>query len=339
MQEAGCRAIADLTGHAGMLLGTLGPLRRGYAALNRATQEFREGNYDAAVVLDSPVLNLRLARRAHACGIPVLYYIAPQLWAWGKWRAAQLRRHVQKMAVVLPFEEKFFRDLGLDATFVGHPLFDVLAPDPVDADRAPGLDKADRPVVAILPGSRRHVVNEVLPGQLAVARAIRDRFPSARIGVSVAGDAVAALIDQHVAGAGFPVVRFSRRNAELLSAADLTLVASGTATLEVAHHGCPMIVMYNGSRLMYHVLGRWLVHLERYSLVNILAGRELVPEFMPYYASTKPIADVAIRLLESPAALDAMRRDLHALIRPLRTRGAAAQTAEMLLELIRSQRD
>ncbi|NOT01574.1 MAG: lipid-A-disaccharide synthase [Phycisphaerales bacterium] len=335
MQAEGCRAIADLTGHAGMLLGTLGPARRGLVALKRAVQEFRERQYDAVVVIDSPVLNLRLARRAHAFGIPVLYYIAPQLWAWGKWRVGKLRRYVRKLAVVLPFEERFFRDLGLDATFVGHPLFDVLPARAMDADCVDRIRAAGRPVVAILPGSRRHVVDEVLPGQLAVARAIRDKFPGAHIGVSLANDAVAQLVDRHVAAAGVAVERYRQPNAELLSAADLTLVASGTATLEVAHYACPMIVMYNGSRLMYHLLGRWLVRLDRYSLVNILAGRELVPEFMPYYTSTQPIADAAIGLLENPAALDAMRRDLHALIDPVRTRGAAARTADMLLEIAR----
>ena len=334
MQAEGCRAIYDMTGHAAMLLGVLGSAGRAMTVLSRTTGEFCGHRYDAAVVIDSPMLHLPVALRAKMRAIPVLYYVAPQLWAWGESRIHKVRARVDELAVILPFEKEYFENLGLQATYVGHPLFDALTQRTADSDLVARIRSLGRPRIAILPGSRKHVVREVLPGQLQVARAICDRFPRAHVGISVASSTVADTIRRQVDQSRCSVTLYPSPNTELLRAADLALVASGTATLEVAHYGCPMIVMYNGSRLMYHLVGRWMVRLKDLSLINILAGRRLVPEFMPYYNSTVPIAQCAIDLLSSSEKLHRMAQDLRRTIAPIRRPGASARTADLLLQMI-----
>ncbi|MEE9294196.1 MAG: lipid-A-disaccharide synthase [Phycisphaerae bacterium] len=345
MREQGCQAIADMTARAAMLTGVVSNARAAAAVLARTTHEFSHHHYDAAVVIDSPMLNLPIALRAKSRAIPVLYYIAPQLWAWGAYRAHKVRARVDKLAVILPFEEDYFRNVGLDAAYVGHPLFDHLASRQPDPAQVRAIQAAGQPVIAVLPGSRKHVVREVLPGQLEVAAAVRQRHPDAHIVVSTANPTVAKIIQEgtkarrHGGTKGncqSSIVSGQSSLASLLSAADLTLVASGTATLEVAYHGCPMIVMYNGSRLMYHLLGRWMITSKYLSLVNILAQRELVPEFMPYYRTTGPIVRTALDLLASADRLDRIRAELAELIAPIASPGASARTARMLSEMIDS---
>jgi lipid-A-disaccharide synthase len=238
------------------------------------------------------------------------------------------------MAVILPFEETYFRDRGIDATYVGHPLFDTLADQPPDPAGVGAIRDQGQPVLAVLPGSRKHVVEEVLRGQLEIVERLRDRFPHLHAGISVANDQVAAVVDRLLARSGASAATYRRRNADLLSAADLALVASGTATLEVAYHHTPMIVMYNASRWGYRLIGRWFIRTRHLSLVNILAGRELVPEFMPYYTSTAPIAQRAVELLSDPAARRQMSAALADLLDPLVKTGASHNTAEMLLDMI-----
>ncbi len=336
MRDQNCQTIADMTASAAMITGVLGSVGRAAAAMVAIDREFSTRRYDAAILLDSPMLNFPIALRARMRAIPVLYYIAPQLWAWGAYRLHKLRARIDKLAVVLPFEEQFFRHGGIDATFVGHPLFDALHDAKPNPHRVAEIKSAGHPIVAILPGSRKHVISEVLTGQLEVARAVRERFPNVHIGVSVADTGVRDIIASRLDETRIPATLYQKENADLLTAADLTLVASGTATLEVAYYGSPMIVMYNGSRLMYHLVGRWMIQIDHLSLVNILADRSLVPEFMPYYTTTHPIARAAIDLLARPDALAEMRRDLADTIAPINKRGASARTARLLDGMINS---
>jgi lipid-A-disaccharide synthase len=297
----------------------------------------RSYRIDAAVVIDSPVLHLPLAAKAHALNIPTLYYIAPQMWAWGMYRIHKLRSNVDRVACILPFEEKFFRDEGIDATFVGHPLAEQFSETRIDRQASDRMRGRGQPFVALLPGSRRHVVESVLPGQLEVAGRIKAELPRAAFGVSVANPQVAPIVDALVSRSNLDVLKCPRDRAELIHAADLVLVASGTTALEVAFHERPMIVMYNASRLFYQVVGRWMISTEFLSLPNILAGREVVPEFMPYYTDTAPIADRAIELLRDDAARGRMQRDLLEVVAPLKGARASRNAAEILLTLARER--
>ncbi|MCH7813032.1 MAG: hypothetical protein IID40_03330, partial [Planctomycetes bacterium] len=219
---------------------------------------------------------------------------------------------------------------------VGHPLFERLADQPPDAEAVAAIRAKGEPVLAVLPGSRRHVVGEVLPGQLEVARRLGERFDRLHVGVSVANPQVAPVIEAVLGRSGVGANCYVDRNADLLTAADLALVASGTATLEVAYRHTPMIVMYNANRWFYHLVARWLISTPHLSLINILADRRIVPEFMPYYRSIDPIAEQAATLLADADARRKMSAELAALLDPLVKIGAAKNAAKILLEMIDS---
>lgn len=338
MLAVGCEPIFDMTRHAAMLLGAVRAFGQGIAMLRTCDEHLRRYPFDAAVVIDSPVLHLPLAARAHAVGVPVFYYIAPQMWAWGAYRIYKLRHNVTRVAVILPFEEEFFRNQGVDATFVGHPIADQQAAATIDRGIVSAIRSRGNPVIALLPGSRRHVVETMLPGQLAVAERIAEQIPGAVFGVSVANPQVASVVEELSAQCPAGAKPHPERHLELIQAADLVLVTSGTTTLEVAFHQRPMIVMYNTSRLFYNLVGRWLIKTPHLSLPNILARRRIVPEFMPYYKSIEPIAREAVRLLRSDAEREKMLQELSKIVEPLRPEGASRRTAALLLDMIERSR-
>ncbi|MCP4591108.1 MAG: lipid-A-disaccharide synthase [bacterium] len=334
MQEAGCWALHDMTSRSAMLVSALANVGEGLRVLSTTRKHFGRYPFDAAVLIDSPVLNLALAKVAKKRQVPVFYYIAPQVWAWARYRVGRVRRRVDRMAVILPFEERFFRERGIDASYVGHPLFDTLSAREVDPEVRNAIQRGGRPVVALIPGSRSHVVKAVLPGQLEVARGISERFPDAFFPISVANDRVRRIIEPLAAGSGINYATYQGKNRDLIESAELVLVVSGTSTLEVAYYHQPMVVMYNSSRLVYHLLARWLISTPHLSLVNILAERRLVPEFMPYYTSTTPITRCALELLESPERRESMSRELADLLAPMRKPGAPDHAAALLLDMI-----
>jgi len=333
MVEAGCEAIFDMSRHSAMLLDAIGAAGKAIAMFQACNRQLRSRGFDAAVVIDSPTLHLPLSLRLKAAGIPVLYYIAPQLWAWGKYRVHRLRERADKVACILPFEENFFRDEGVDARFVGHPLTDALAARPIEAEIVGDFRSAGAPFITLLPGSRRAVVERMLPDQLEVARRIAQEFPHAAFGISVANPQVEPIIRAGVARASLNVRIHAGEPGELIQAADLVLVTSGTTTLEVAYYEKPMIVMYRASKLFYHALARWMIYTPHLSLPNILADRRIVPEFMPVYRSPAPIADEAISLLRDAPRREQMCADLSRIVAPLRSHSASEKTAELLLNL------
>ncbi len=337
MQQEGCYPIADFTKNAAMLTGALGSVKRAANLLADITHEFAHNEYHAAILIDSPMLNLPIALRAKSRAIPVLYYVAPQLWAWGRYRIHKVKARIDRLAVILPFEEEFFASYGFDVTYVGHPLIDSLIQHQIDSDKVAKLRDGGNPVIAILPGSRMHVVRQVLPGQLELAAAIRNTYPNARIRISVAREdlepVVRSMVRKHQ---NLSTTLHRDENAELLTASDLALVASGTATLEVAYYNTPMITMYNGGKLFYHLFARWMLAIKHLSLVNILAGREIIPEFMPYYDSTAPIIRTALDLLSNESRRASMRSELAKIITTIEKPGASARTAEMLLDMVDS---
>lgn len=336
MVEAGCEQIFDMTGSAGMLLGALRSARKAVAMLSAADNHIRNHSFNAAVMLDSPTLHLPLAGRAQAAGVPVMYYIAPQLWAWGAHRIYKIRHRVDRLAVILPFEEAYFKDQGINATYVGHPLAESVAHETIDEAEVAEIRGCGSPVIAILPGSRTHVVKENLPVQLDVARRIKASLPDASFGVSVANDQVRPIIDHAIVSARLPITPYSTSPAALIEAADLVLVTSGTSTLEVALHGKPMVVTYNASRIFYHLIGRWMIRTPFFSLPNILAQREIVPEFMPYVRSVDEVAKRAIHLLTDESVRMQMVDDLQTIADSLRGKCASDNAAKILLELAKA---
>jgi lipid-A-disaccharide synthase len=242
---------------------------------------------------------------------------------------------VDHLACILPFEEPYFRERGVKATFVGHPLISQLQAETPDADQVNAFKPLGSPVIACLPGSRDHVIGEVLPGQIEVARAIAAQHDNALFLFAAAHDAAAARLKEALRDEAFTYRIEVNSNAEILSVAELALVASGTATLEVAYHRVPMVIMYNGSKWGYQLVARWLIQTPHLSLPNILAGREIVPEFMPYFTSTEPIAAEALDILANDVRRQKMRDNLNAIINSLGTDGAAANTASIAIDMMR----
>lgn len=340
MRDAGCGCLEDLTAKSAMASAAFRRIPESILLLRRIKEHLRQMKYDAAVVVDSPAIHLPIAKHCRAAGIPVLYYIAPQTWAWGWrwWRNRRIRQRVNRIACIWPFEEKYFRQANIAATYIGHPSIDRLMSQRTDAARMKELRGDHSPVVAMLPGSRRHVVDEVLPGQLEIASALGIRYPKAQFLLVAANDGARARIEQSLAGVKkslqIQVLMGDRDRAAAISAADFALVASGTATLEVAYHGTPMIVMYNTDRWAYNLIGRWFITTPHLALPNILAGRQIVPEFMPYYRSVDPLIATAVEWLASPTKLERVRSDLREIIQPLEKTGAAENAAAQLAELI-----
>lgn len=355
LRGLGVETVFDMTAHATMLSGILGALRRGREALAAAERSWDARRPDLVIVMDSSALHLPMAKRAKRRGLPVLYYIAPQTWASRPGRNRVLARNVDRVACILPFEEAHFLRHGVAAEYVGHPLFEALAGRRVDETRLAELRASGRPVVAVLPGSRRQVVEAVLPKQLEVARLVAERMGGLTLAISAVSEEreaqIRSIVVHSAAGSrssgsggtafeGAAILRDD--NATLLTAADLALVASGTATLEVAAYRKPMVVMYDAGRLMrvgYWLGGRRLLHTPHLALVNVLAGARVVPEFMPFLGDLRPIAEVAARLISDRTWRELMVQQLDALVQPLEGSRASERVCALAAAIIGRQVD
>jgi len=301
----------------------------------RLVRECRIRKPAAAVLIDSPDFNLRLAKLLRAQGIPVLYYIGPTVWAWRRGRLKTVRKVVRKMCLIFPFEEEIYRTEGIPARFVGHPLLERVrvrfGRDEFLAKH--GLD-AGRPLIALLPGSRRSEVRFHLPTLVEAAGLIRKRRP-ARFLVLQAEDLDPALLASLLPG-GDPDFTLLREDAyEAMAASDLVLSSCGTANLEAALVGTPLIAFYKLSALTY-ALGRPFVRIPSYSIVNILAGRPVIPELIQGAFTAGRLAAEAERLLDDDAERSKMRTEFRDIRDRLGKERAATNVALELAGLVGS---
>ena len=301
-------------------------LPRHWSILTDLSGAFRAGAYDLVVLIDYPGFHVRLARAAARAGIPVLYYIAPQLWAWGSGRSSRLRRSIRELAVILPFEEDFFRRLDIPATFVGHPLLDRPAP-PARADaRARQGIPATAPVVALFPGSRPQEHERMWPRFRDAAKQLRGDHPE--LGVVVAGTRRFS----YPGAEDFAVVWDAP--GEVLAAADAVLCKSGTATLEAALADVPMVVSYRLNPITFGI-ARHLVCTPHISLVNLVAGRAVVPELLQEAATSHALADSLRPLLDRNSAASRRQREAFGEVRAKLGRpGAGERVAEIASRLV-----
>jgi lipid-A-disaccharide synthase len=334
MARAGLRLLENTSDFGVIGLGFLGSASRYLAILSRADRFIGQWRPDVVVTLDCPGFHFLLASRVRARRIPLVWYIPPQLWAWAPWRVRKLARRFTHVACVLPHEETFFRSHGVPVTFVGNPVVDHLLNTPLDADFIRSLRGApDERLVALLPGSRRQEVPGILARELAVARALEERHGPCRFVLALADAAHRQWTDALVAASGLQVRTVAGKTHEVQSAADLALVASGTATLELAFYGTPMAVFYNVTWAQWNLLVRWLVGDKFLSLPNALAGRRIVPEFMrDVVPGPDMIAHIA-RLLADADRRREMKNDLAEVCRSIEKSGAAQNTAELVLRL------
>ena len=287
------------------MLGDLGRIFSAWRRMNRAIQT---SGADLVVLVDSPDFNIPLARRAKKAGIPVLYFISPQVWAWRRRRIGKIARRVDRMAVIFPFEKDVYAASGLQVDFVGHPLVDRLGEiasrsSREEVRRSLGLDPGGY-LVALLPGSRRNEVRDGLSLQLEAARALHVRDPRVRFAVAVAPSITRASVEQAIAEAGLPsllsIQVFEDRTYELLRAADVALAKPGTVTVEISLLETPMVVAFRASSLTAF-LARRVIRLPSVVMPNLIVGAPVVPEFLQEEAHPERIALALAELLEGPA--------------------------------------
>jgi lipid-A-disaccharide synthase len=338
LRSAGASLIRDFRGLS--VTGLTEALRviprswQNYRALLRAADAERP---DVFVPIDFPDFNFFLARAMHKRGVPVVYYISPQLWAWRRGRLKTMKRVADRVLVIFPFEAPFYERAGVPVTFVGHPLLELTRP-PVSRDvfmRKHGLDPA-RPLVAILPGSRRNELHAILPDLVRSARIIAARTPAVQFVLARAphlGDELFAPL-AGIPGAASPVVVEGETDA-VLASADVAILASGTVTVQAALHGCPMVVVYRLGALTYTV-GKPFVHVDTYAMVNLVAGRKVVPELIQEAFTPDAVAAETLRVLNDPAHASAVKADLAAVRARLGTAGASRRAAEAVIAAARA---
>ena len=339
MAAAGVEILVDPTAHAAVgtseAIGRVPGLYRAYRILVR---RLREARPKAMVLIDFPEFNLRLARQARRAGIPVVYFIPPQLWAWRRGRIRQMARRVTRVLAAFPFEESLYEEAGVSVEFVGHPLLDVV---PSDLDRMKARQRLGvgerQTLVGLLPGSRRQEVGRLLPPMLdAAARLSRTdgrRCFVLGLAASVERGLVSVPLRRASEAGGPPVEVVEGLTHEVMAASDALLIASGTATLEAALLGTPMVVCYRVSRLS-EVVARLLARSAWISLPNIVAGRGAVPEILQDKVTGARLASEAERLLVNSVAATAQRAAFKEVRSRLGQPGVGERAARAVLKIV-----
>jgi lipid-A-disaccharide synthase len=289
-----------------------------------------------AILVDVPDFNLRLAPRLKALGIPVVWYVAPMVWAWRAGRTRTLGRVVDRLLCILPFEEAFLRERGVPATYVGSPVLDQVPPagPPGPFRRALGLDP-DRPVLALLPGSRPGELRRILPTLIEVGQRVCARRPGTQLAVPVAPGLSLPAVREQFAAAGLPVHLVEGRAPEVVGACDVAVVASGTATLEAGLMRRPLVAVYRLNAITFW-LARLLVRLPHVCLVNLLAGRGVVPELIQGDFTAARVVAALEPLWEGPVR-EACLEGLDEVRASLGAPGASGRAAAVIAELLASR--
>lgn len=332
MQAAGVQLLRDI----GQLdiMGMVGPadlvaVARRFLAMRRV---FRAEPWDAVVFIDHPGLNLRYAYFAKAAGLRVIYYVAPQIWAWAPGRIHQIKRRVDHVIVILPFEKALYDRAGIPCTFVGHPLLDVVS-STYDRQRLRGTYGFDHKarVIGLLPGSRSAEVRALLPILLGAAERLARHDPKTQFILAQASTIHDNLLQPFLRNSPVPVTLLKEQASEVMAMSDLVLVASGTATLQAAIVGTPMILLYRTTPVTYW-LARLLIRVKWIGLVNLVANRTVVTELIQDEATVERLYDEAVRILGDPRVYEDMKQSLRQVRGTLGEPGASKRAAEAVLQ-------
>ena len=332
LAAAGAELAGDYRGIAVTgLTEVLRVLPRTYAMYRRLVDLARTTRPDVFVAIDFPDFNFRLAAAVHALGIPVVYYVSPQLWAWRPGRIRALKAFADKVLPIFPFEVEIYERAGVPVEFVGHPLIDLIS---VSTPREPflqglGLDPT-APVVALLPGSRPNEVRALLPVLADAMTRIRAGRPGTQFVLARAPKLSTSLFDSLAGAGGVAVVE--GRTDDVLNASDVVLTASGTATVQTALHEKPMAILYKLSPLTYR-LGRPFVKVDTFGMANLIAGRRIVTELIQDDCTPERVAGEALALLNDRGRADRMRADLREVRAKLGAPGASERAAAAVLKV------
>jgi lipid-A-disaccharide synthase len=340
MQAVGCRLLYPLSQLAVMwFLRVLahGPVF--LSLLSRADRFFRQHRPDAIVLIDYPGFNWWLARRAHDCGIPVIYFVPPQLWGWAGWRIRKMQRWVDHVLCTLPFEEKWYGERGVRAHYIGHPYFDELPRQRLDAIFLAAQRARSEKIVALLPGSRSQEVTRNLSTLVRAATRIHAGRSDARFLIACFSAAHQQKIEEYLSGRGLSYIEtYVGRTPEIIHLAHSCIAVSGSVGLELLYQGKPAVVVYRIRRLDLFVC-RLLKTSDYISLVNLLAGKELYPEFLTDRCEAEAISGHVLRWLNDTAAYEELRADLLALRARVAQPGACERAARYLIDIVQQRQE
>jgi lipid-A-disaccharide synthase len=334
MAAAGCELLASTVGRAVMTYAAFAHVGHYYRLVRRVRDYLQSNPVDLVIVCDSPAFNFHVARAAKKAGVKTLFYVAPQLWAWGPWRIRKLRPLCDKLCCILPFEEPWFRQRDVDTTFVGNPLLDKLPGDLTSFRKGYTRFEPGHAKIALMPGSRLAEIESLWRPMQEIALRLKTKYPGASF-VAVAASEERRELLERTRLLGFTCAFAVDTVRATATAADFALVASGSATLEVASAGCPMVIMYQTNRVLWHLVGRWLVRPKFFTLANLLADRELVPEFMPYFTSIEPIVNRIEGFLKDSALLRRLSNELIDVVEPLTRKKAGEEVARVVIEMLK----
>ena len=300
-------------------------------ALRQAKQDLKKLSPALLILIDFPDFNLMVASAAKKLGIPVLYYISPQIWAWRTRRVKKIKKLVDHLVVIFPFEVSFYEKRDVPVTFVGHPLLDSTQAGPVQ--RKSKTSSTQEILVGLLPGSRDEEVARLLPTMVRAAEILSQKVRGIRFSIPVAHSVQTDIVENLVRGSTAKISVLSGRLRDVLNEAALIVTASGTVTLEAAIAQTPMIVVYKMSSLSYW-LARYLVRVKHIGLANLVAEKSIVPELIQQDASAEEIAGQALKMIEDEKALEQMRLELGRVAERLGAPGASKRAAEVAMGLL-----
>ncbi len=314
MEAAGVRKVVDSRSLAvAGLVEVVGHIPRIYGEFRKLVRAAKQEKPDLAVLTDSPDFHLRLARKLKKQGIPVIYLIAPQVWAWREWRVRAMRRDLTRLLCIFPFEKEFFEKHGVPVTYLGHPLARIVRPSMTAAEFRSRFQIPEKPVISLLPGSRHGEVERHLPFLMDAIARIGEGY-SYILALPPGFEARKTKFWERIQGSSIQVIE--GHTWEALAHSGLVLAASGTVTMEAALTGAPMVTFYRVNELSW-LLGRRLVRAPFLSMVNLVAGRKIVPELIQDEMTGQRIAEEAVRILKNADVRDTMRADLNEVARKL----------------------
>jgi lipid-A-disaccharide synthase len=303
-----------------------------YRAMSTVKKALGSIRPDLLILIDFPDFNFHVAAVAKKLNIPILYYISPQIWAWRRNRVKKIKRLVDHMAVILPFEAPFYHEHNVPVTFVGHPLLDGILP---KLSRPPSTTQSNEPIIGLLPGSREKEVSTLLPVMIGAAKIIKQHLPSARFVVScsdsIKDDLVMDIVSQYSSTLEIEIIKGSV--SEVFRKSRMLVAASGTVTLEAALHGIPTVIVYKVSPLSYW-LGKRLIKVKHIGIANLIVQKELLPELIQDNASPQTIAETVIAMISDQERLSQMEKELSSIRDLLGGAGASDRVARIALNLI-----
>lgn len=332
MRAAGAELVKDIPQLDVMGLIGLSAVKAMLQRIFRIRRLIQGERWDLVVLIDNPGLNFHFARVAKACGLRVLYYIAPQVWAWRQGRMRWIQRRVDHVLAILPFEEPLYKQAGVRCTFVGNPLLDEVAPsyDRQALRRQFGL-KNDGPVIGLFPGSRKGELHEHMPLLLETVKRLAERHPAVQFILAQASSIQDQLLNELLRNSPVPIRVFRNQASEVMAASDLLVVKSGTSTLQAAVVGTPMVLFYRAPSWITYQLARRLIRVPWIGLANLVAGRGIVPELIHHEATPERLVQETERLLTDARAYEDMKAALSSVRQALGGPGASRRAAEAVL--------